>query len=599
MMSSFTKFAIIAVVAVAGVVVVSGHLSGAADAQKLPGSDVIPADRLTDWTPGVTVGVPGGIPTDRNNLIDVTKAPYNADNTGTADAQPAIMKAVTAAKDKDVVYLPAGTYRINQTIYTGAKSNITIRGDGPDKTLILPYGNTGGILVGGAWDWLWQKPDWAIAGSPKKGDTVITVGDTSALDKYPNGGIGRICRIILKNDPKLPVVAMGSWDYCRRQKSRIVAKTPTSVTIDPPLLFDLPVDLAPKMAVATQQAEFVGVEDLKFDAKNSTSGGGFVYMKQCYGCWAKNVTVLNVPNRHLWISDSLQCQFEHCFVSKRIGQGSNGAGILMASTSFSLFQDNIVAYQFAHIQMESGSSGNVVAYNYCYDSSIGGMIGVSINADHSPHNSFNLYEGNVSSKFQCDGYHGSTSHDTVFRNWLHGTNDKTDQFGICVYLNRFTRAYSVVGNVLGSPKYTYLYDNDNNGFGYNQHFIYVFGLPNMGNGGFNGKTVQLSKGIDWPDMPALRAAEPGKGPRDGFQELDLDVKATTLLKGNWNYCDKGVRASESLKGVKLPSSLYLKEKPAWFGNLNWPAFGPDTDFEKNKIPAQLRYEEMMKKGTTQ
>lgn len=54
----------------------------------------------------------------------------------------------------------------------------------------------------------------------------------------------------------------------------------------------------------------------------------------------------------------------------------------------------------------------------------------------------------------------------------------------------------------------------------------------------------------------------------------------------------GVPASELLKGVKLPASLYRAEKAAWFGALKWPAFGPDTDFEQNKIPAQVRFEKM-------
>jgi hypothetical protein len=39
-------------------------------------AELIPLDRRADWTPGVTVGVPGGIPADRTHLIDVTKAPY-------------------------------------------------------------------------------------------------------------------------------------------------------------------------------------------------------------------------------------------------------------------------------------------------------------------------------------------------------------------------------------------------------------------------------------------------------------------------------------------------------------------------------------------
>ena len=69
-----------------------------------------------------------------------------------------------------------------------------------------------------------------------------------------------------------------------------------------------------------------------------------------------------------------------------------------------------------------------------------------------------------------------------------------------------------------------------------------------------------------------------------------------FIRGNYNYKDNGVSQSESLGGAALPKSLYRKEKPAWFGNLNWPAFGPDTEFEKNKIPAQVRFEKGRKQG---
>ena len=58
-------------------------------------AEIIPAERLADWRPGVTLGVPGGIPTNRTHVVDVTKSPYHADDTGVADAHPAIQKAVT------------------------------------------------------------------------------------------------------------------------------------------------------------------------------------------------------------------------------------------------------------------------------------------------------------------------------------------------------------------------------------------------------------------------------------------------------------------------------------------------------------------------
>ena len=37
------------------------------------------------------------------------------------------------------------------------------------------------------------------------------------------------------------------------------------------------------------------------------------------------------------------------------------------------------------------------------------------------------------------------------------------------------------------------------GFGYDKHYIYSLGFPNMGNGWCNGKTAQPSKGRNWAD----------------------------------------------------------------------------------------------------
>src|SRR5687767_5104616 len=61
---------------------------------------------------------------------------------------------------------------------------------------------------------------------------------------------------------------------------------------------------------------------------------------------------------------------------------------------------------------------------------------------------------------------------------------------------------------------------------------------------------------------------------NSFQEFDIDVAATTILKGNWNARDNGVAASESLGGDVLPTSLYRSGTPSWFGTLAWPAFNP-------------------------
>jgi len=559
---------------------------------RLPGTGgIIPADRLADWRPGISVGVPGGIPSGRTARIDVTGPPYGADPTGAEDAAPAIGRAVADAAPGTVVFLPAGSYRIDRSISIGRKGGITLRGAGPGRTVILARHPTGGAIhigLGGADWWYEDRTRIAIEGSPAKGATVISLADTRPLDAYPGGGIGQLCQVSLRNDPSLPVVAPASFEYMRRQVTRIVARTAGTITIEPALLFDLPGSLSPRLAPAGGSTEGVGIEDLTIDGSGSRTPHGLISIDAGHGCWVRNVAVLSAPNYNVSVSDSLRCEVRGCRIAGRLGKGSNGAGILLGTSSSCLIEDNAIEEQFPHIEV-NGSSGNVIAYNFCRDSSIDGLVGCSIDANHGPHSCFNLYEGNVSPKFQSDGYHGSASHDTAFRNRFRGV-DVAGRFRICVNLNRFTRHYSIVGNVLGEPGIDWRYDNAGGGLGYDESYLYAFGLPNMGNGGFSG-TVRPGEGRTWSDWPRLLGSERGKGPGPGgFQELDLDVRATAIVKGNYNFRDGGVPASESLGGASLPTSLYLDGKPEWFGDLPWPPFGPDADPARGRIPAWARRE---------
>ena len=111
-----------------------------------------------DWTPGYAdaqgrflhdfsyAGYHSGlrdIPVSGLRVTDVTKAPYNADPTGTADATAAIQAAIDAlgAQGGGVVYLPAGTYKLSlqsgNNVLTINKPNVVLRGAGPDKTFLL------------------------------------------------------------------------------------------------------------------------------------------------------------------------------------------------------------------------------------------------------------------------------------------------------------------------------------------------------------------------------------------------------------------------------------------------------------------------------
>src|ERR1700722_8448216 len=68
------------------------------------------------------------------NSINVTQAPFSADNTGSNDVTAALQNAVTtAAGTGQIVYLPAGTYKTSARV---TLNNVTVEGAGEWYTVI-------------------------------------------------------------------------------------------------------------------------------------------------------------------------------------------------------------------------------------------------------------------------------------------------------------------------------------------------------------------------------------------------------------------------------------------------------------------------------
>ncbi len=96
-------------------------------------AEIIPTNRICDWTPGVNVGVPGGIPSRTVIGSTVDASVYG---TGSADASAALGAAIDACPSGRVVLIPAGTYRLDSRVYRAHASNVTIRGAGMGETIL-------------------------------------------------------------------------------------------------------------------------------------------------------------------------------------------------------------------------------------------------------------------------------------------------------------------------------------------------------------------------------------------------------------------------------------------------------------------------------
>jgi hypothetical protein len=115
---------------------------------------------------GPTKPAIGPYPADAG-LIDVTKAPYNAKGDGQTDDTAAIQKALDDNPSADaVIYLPAGTYLISDTLKWGTggggreQKRTMLEGMGPGKTIIKLKDSCAGFSgpKGKAMIWTGAKP---------------------------------------------------------------------------------------------------------------------------------------------------------------------------------------------------------------------------------------------------------------------------------------------------------------------------------------------------------------------------------------------------------------------------------------------------------
>lgn len=620
------------------------------------------SERIANWTPGTHVGVPGGIAqyqpggaSARTNLRNIV-AEFGADPTGVSNSTTAIQNAINAAAEGDVIYSPNGDYRLNTGVSTGlTKKNITFRGESLAARWMY-YGSSGACLQCGTdADYLWTRTPLTITGSPAKGATVLSVADTSGWSYLTNAGVGHIVQIAIDNDPALPVISSKGFGRRRTMKTRVTAITSTTITIFPGLYFDLPSSLNPAITQSLYTPQGFGVETMTINGENSTSGTAMLRFYAAFNSWMHDVVVTKSPNFLAAFNDCVLCEARYSQLLERKTEGPNGAGFYINSSTACLFEDNIIYKIFPHVEMNSGCTGNALLFNFAEENDIAGVMGASINTNHNPHNSYTLCEGNVASILQSDGYFGGESELTIFRNWLHGTSDTTDQFGRSISLNRFARNCNVVGNVLGRTGTSFAYDNNGGTTSYGQHYAYLLGQPNIGNGGGSG-TAQLSAGDPWADYEIIgtlttrtsdsvgvitlssgtgrlttgqtgigiswaggyrtdttlgtvsgatvpvssgsNSVLPEEGTTvqmwpgsDGFQEIDLDVAATTIRKGNWNAADAGIRAGESLGGDTLPESLAYATQPDWWPtSLAWPPVNPFSPVQSyGIIPAGYRW----------
>lgn len=509
--------------------VVVGLVALAGMAKTLAG--VISPDRTINWIPGVTVGVRGAIPQRPNgaNTINVTLPPYNADKTGAKSAAAAIQAAINAATDGQVVYCPAGTYDITAGI-TLNRNNITLRGAG-SNTVFVGY-----MVVG-----LDPNGNYAsgyalnIASGANKLSTSLTFVNAADLWGSPVsvGDSFWISSVVTGNSQFQYIVSNGgdaaaTQAHTLKQPVTVTSVSGNSCTFSPPLVWDFtnapvatPMNLVSNAAL--QMKTGVGLENFTLTSTNATLTSSPTFMlklSMLCNSWVTGCNFYNGLNYNVYFEYCIDCTFDHNQVRFSRSSGSNHAGLLTANDSGCLIEDNVISDGLQPgMEWNDGFCGNAMFANFFTNN----LIDIDM---HNSHPVMNLWEENVTGGYEIDGYFGSCSHQTLFRNWIYNTTA----------LKRWSTYNQLVGNVMGNPGTAFIYCPSNSNYPSSQGYaVMEIGYPNIGNTTYNAQSGPVP--YNYPGNTLIGFY--GENLTNGFFVITNTQVNTNIIFGNFTNIPAG------------------------------------------------------------
>jgi hypothetical protein len=541
---------------------VTAGTSGGADTNA-----IISSDRVIPWSSDI-VGVPGGIP-NRTTI-------YTTLSSGATAAQ--ISSAIANCPSNQVVKLSAGTYTLSGQIHWLAKSGVSLRGAGMGQT-ILNISSVAASIGGGAGvidntTGSFSTSYVNITGGYTKGSSNLVVSSASGFSP------GTLITMTENDEPGLVFTSSPSNPRHISVLAMVTAVNGTTISIWPPLPYSFQSSLSPQVTRATSTMKFAGIEDMTIDAGTGSTALGNLWWDATYGCWLKNVEWIGAGIASVQITRSLQDEVRHCYFHDQAAS-QDGVGLMLQGTylyhgcTAILIEDNIFTRVNYGVVLEQASEC-VMAYNFVTNSVTRQTTWVepAYNSCHLAHCLMNLWEGNIGEEFQADGYHGSSSHNTLLRNWFHGLSTNPTKYLKTMDICRVNYYYNAVGNILGSPTWSgsgsAAYEMSGQPDYTSEPCIYRLGYPNMGNNSYANAAEVLNDSNTYPDA---------------------NVKGSLVRAGNYDYYSKAMVWDTSITARTIPNSYVYSSKPSYFGSLTWPPFDPANpgSASPTSIPAGYRY----------
>jgi len=570
-----------------------------------PWSGVLDPTRAIDWS-----GAGAGAIPNRTNICATL-------NPGATLTQ--INNAIANCASSGVVFLNAGTYGpfAGQIIFNN-KSNVTLRGAGPDQTFLSwsSEGACNGLdadvcVINGDSDFSHGPSNVAAWTSGyTQGSTSITlssvttgsisnlhVGSLLILDQQDDtSDTGNIfvCQTAGANGDCAQQGGVGNGRAGRGQNQQV---TVTSISGSGPWTVGItPGIYAPNWRSSQTPGAWwsnslpvtgVGIENLSVDHRGAHGTGVYgmgIQFVNAENSWVDNIRSLNDQNG---VSEHVEFyQSSHITVRDSYFYGSNpsseGYGVECGFSSSDNLTENNIFQHIASPQITQGCVGSVYSYSYYVDDYFGPGNWQQQDSHHSVGDHDLLFEGIEGIGFTADNIHGSSFMITHFRDYLNGHDPATvngvkTQDTEAYFLLAYNRYYNLIGSVLGTESY------------HTHYTTTAASSTDCGNGATSTSVISLG----YSDQNGTAFTNACFGSSFDIAN-DLLVASTLMRWGNYSACtgDSSCNAnrfvaSEVPSGIgsyanavpstqTLPPSFYLSQKPSFWGSMPWPAIGPDV-----------------------
>jgi len=565
----------------------SGSTVSQGSVYDIPNNDLgCPADcRQVPWRAGSDQWNGGVLPPRSEE-----PCPGLTEGDGITDNSVAIQQCINRAGPGTAVKIPPGIYYVNDKI--SLKSDITLRGSGggagsqgkwlsstysgdtarlppPPTTTTFKLGELGWIFAGST-----SSNNFGLA---KKIILGYTKGSSTLTMEAGHGFIvGDLLSVYEDNDPAIVTnvgdVGPCTWcgnnngDQTIQQFALVTAVRGQIITINRPLYYTYNASLNPSAQKLTVHVQRAGIEQIKLNGWSAIRKEAFVHFEQCLYCWASGIETYNAPDcakcNHVRIQYSHGVEVRDSFLHFGRGNSSDrnyGISFFFWNSDHKI-ENNILRHHRHSIVFEGGGSGTVVLYNYIDDNYTDDLTYLgSSRINHGAHPMMNLYEGNWVSHLMADSFFGSSSHITLFRNWLRGAESQIElpqnpnNGFIAADIAKDQKYYSLVGNVLGVPDWISSGTVRNSGdCRVSEPVAYYYGCDSTG----------------------------------GYDALTFN---SMLTHGNYDYVSGSVAFWDGGSNHRLKNSMYYASRPAFFENYAWPPFGPDLAPMTQPLPAKDRF----------